>query len=330
MADQREQGSPSPKQLQCLGGVLWHGDVLASLERIAPEPTFDVVLADPPYNIGKDFGAGPTRHPIEEYVAWSEEWMAACLERLRDDGVMYMYGFPEIVARIAARYPLDNQRWLVWHYENKTVPASQFWQRSHETVLCLWKAGHSRPRLEVDNIREPYTAAFLAGAAGKQRASTRGRYSHTENITQYHAHENGALPRDVIKVPALAGGAGASERWFMCLDCGRAVLPPWKLTAHASCRVMKHPTQKPAEVTRKLLNSRLPRSEGDAPGSVLIPFAGSGSECVVAYHLGIPYVGVERNADYVEFARKWLERADEHNPLVAAGGMTDESQLRLW
>jgi len=30
--------------------------------------------------------------------------------------------------------------------------------------------------------------------------------------TTYTAHERGALPRDVLKVPALAGGAGRKER----------------------------------------------------------------------------------------------------------------------
>jgi len=39
-----------------------------------------------------------------------------------------------------------------------------------------------------------------------------GRFSNGNKETIYKAHEGGALPRDVIKIPALAGGAGMSER----------------------------------------------------------------------------------------------------------------------
>lgn len=42
-------------------------------------------------------------------------------------------------------------------------------------------------------------------------------------------------------------------------------------------------------------------------GSVLVPFVGSGSECVVAKELGLSYLGFELNPDYVKLAEKWLE-----------------------
>jgi site-specific DNA-methyltransferase (adenine-specific) len=52
----------------------------------------------------------------------------------------------------------------------------------------------------------------LNGAAGKIRKGTLGRFSNGNKETIYKAHEGGALPRDVIKTPALAGGAGMNER----------------------------------------------------------------------------------------------------------------------
>jgi len=42
-------------------------------------------------------------------------------------------------------------------------------------------------------------------------------------------------------------------------------------------------------------------------GIVLIPFAGSGSECVVAKELGLSYIAFELNPDYIRIAQKWLE-----------------------
>jgi len=282
------------------------GDVLSILPRlIKAGESFDVIVADPPYNIGKDFGNGTHNSPIGEYASWAQRWIDACLRLLVPDGLLYVYGFAEVLAHVAVRYPVEQQRWLVWHYTNKTVPSSRFWQRSHETLLCLWLARDGLPRLEIDQIREPYTGSFINGAAGRTRAATPSRYSENGRETVYTAHENGALPRDVLKVPALAGGAGRSERWFLCHSCGGTVHPPAELALHRHCDTWKHSTQKPMKLTRRLIRSKIPEHQA---GRALFPFAGSGSECVVADDLGVSFLGIEINPMYVDFARKWLER----------------------
>ena len=282
--------------------------IVADTTKILPkliraEKQYDVVIADPPYNIGKDFGNDTEIMPIDDYVEWAEAWLRDCLELLTDDGLIYLYGFPEIIARISARFPINEQRWLVWHYTNKTVPSLKFWQRSHETILCLWKPNMPRTNLEIDQIREPYTKGFLKNAAGKVRKDTPSRYGSKGVITVYNAHENGALPRDVIKIPALAGGAGRTERWFVCKTCGSKIYPPAELSEHRKHDILKHPTQKPMELTKRLILSRI----NGKNGSVLVPFAGSGSECVVAQALGVEYLGIEINPDFADFAIKWLE-----------------------
>jgi site-specific DNA-methyltransferase (adenine-specific) len=187
---------------------------------------------------------------------------------------MYIYGFSEILAFIRVRLTC-NVRWLIWHYTNKNVPSLKFWQRSHESILCCWK---NAKVFNVDDVREPYTETFLKNAAGKQRKSTKGRFSKGETETTYKAHEKGALPRDVIKVSALAGGAGKKER-------------------------VNHPTQKPLELCRKLLLA----SKQNTSDVVVIPFAGSGSECVACKELGLPFISFEINPDYVELCKKRLE-----------------------
>ena len=276
------------------------GDALAVLPRL--RAAFDVVIADPPYNIGKDFGNNHDKMNLPDYIQWSKGWIEHCRRLLAPRGVMYIYGFPEILAHVAVQYPLEQQRWLQWHYTNKAVPSSKFWQRSHESILCLWREDEKRPVLEVDRIREPYTAGFLSGAAGKVRNGTQSRYGRAGRQTIYQAHENGALPRDVIKVPALAGGAGCVERWFMCHDCKNKVFPPREISNHRRHNVLKHPTQKPAELTRRLLRSRV----NGMPANVLVPFAGSGSECVVAKEERISYLGIEMNPVFADFGRQWL------------------------
>ena len=279
------------------------GDVVEVLAGLPNSCEFDVVIADPPYNIGKDFGETSDNMPLEDYLDWTHQWLGECFRLLAATGIMYVYGFAEILARVAAHYPIERQRWLVWHYTNKTTPSGRFWQRSHESILCLWSSAESRPNLEIDQIREPYTQAYMSNV-GKPRASTASRFNGDREgyETIYKAHEKGALPRDVLKVPALAGGAGASERWFLCHDCDDSVFPPTKIGEHRGHKLFKHPTQKPMRLTRRLILSRI---NGGA-GRVLIPFAGSGSECVVARELGVSWLGVELNRFYVDFAHAWM------------------------
>jgi site-specific DNA-methyltransferase (adenine-specific) len=262
-----------------------HGDALHILPTLEADSA-QMIIADPPYNIGKDFGNDSDKQPMEEYLLWCEKWIAECLRILKPNGTMFIYGFSENLALILSKVPYHiHRRWIVWHYTNKNVPSLQFWQRSHESILLLWKSDKVFHR---DDIREAYTEGFLNGAAGKERKATKGRFSKGDKTTTYTAHANGALPRDVIKVPALAGGAGMNER-------------------------VDHPTQKPLELCDKLIRScKQPASEG----YVLVPFAGSGSECVAAKKNGLSFVGIELNPEYVKLIHTRLSSSStEQTPV---------------
>jgi site-specific DNA-methyltransferase (adenine-specific) len=252
------------------------GDSLVMLPTLESESA-QIILCDPPYNIGKDFGNNSDKQTMDAYLVWCESWITECLRILKPNGTMFIYGFSEILAFVLTKVPAHiHRRWIIWHYTNKNVPSLNFWQRSHESILVLWKEGNVFHR---DAVREAYTEGFLNGAAGKQRAPTKGRFSKGEQKTTYVAHEGGALPRDVIKLPALAGGAGMKER-------------------------VDHPTQKPLALCEKLiLSCQQPADQG----YVLVPFAGSGSECVAAKKIGLPFVGIELNETYVKLTNERLQ-----------------------
>lgn len=273
------------------------GDALIELKKL-PDESCDIIIVDPPYNIGKDFGNNTDKRELSEYVSWCKEWINQCIRVMKPSGTMFIYGFSEILAYLSVEIPID-KRWLIWHYTNKNVASLNFWQRSHESIICAWK---SKPVFNRDAIREPYTEGFLNGAAGKVRKGTVGRFSKGGTETIYKAHEGGALPRDVIKIPALAGGAGMVERWFLCRTCND-VFEPKELKNHKNHQVIKHPTQKPLEISRKLILSAMPPKNG----VVLVPFVGTGSECVAAKQLGQSYIGFEINPDYILIAQKFIK-----------------------
>lgn len=235
------------------------------------------VIIDPPYNIGKSFGNNTTKMSTSEYIDWCEGWLVESIRILKPNGTMFIYGFSEILMHIGVKiqslFPQVSVRWLVWNYTNKVVPRLNGWQRSHESILCCTFTG-CQPVFNLDAIRIPYTESFLKNSNGKVRKSTKGRFSSGETETVYTAHAKGALPRDVIQVPALAGGAGKKER---------------------GAYETKHPTQKPIKLTEILL-----KSCKQEDGLVVIPFVGSGTECLVAQRLGLTFIGFELNQEYID------------------------------
>ena len=263
---------------------------------------FDIIIADPPYNIGKDFGNDSDKMSMDKYIPWSLEWIDICRQKLTDTGILYVYGVPEILCHIAANYKPEHQKWLVWHYTNKSTPSSKFWQRSHESILCLWKEGLKKPDLQIDQIREEYSDIYKSNI-GKTRKSTPGRYG--SKTTTYNDN-GGALPRDVITEPVLAGMAGNQERYFVCRDCDNKVFRPNDINDHRGHNTVKHPTQKPEKLTLRLINSAVPISKRE-DSQILIPFAGSGSECLVAHILGMKWIGIEMNPEYAKFGQEIID-----------------------
>lgn len=293
VASSTEVAASSTVSAAALQQDIIQGDTLEVLPTFASESA-QIIIADPPYNIGKDFGNDSDKQSMEDYLQWCEKWIHECLRILKPNGTMFIYGFSENLALILSKIPYTIQRrWIIWHYTNKNVPSLNFWQRSHESILVLWKTDKVFHR---DDIREAYTDGFLNGAAGKERATTKGRFSKGDKKTTYTAHANGALPRDVIKIAALAGGAGMNER-------------------------VNHPTQKPISLCEKLI-----RSCKQEEGYVLIPFAGSGSECVAAKKMGLPFIAVEINPEYVALAR---ERIAEKPQIVEVHPLCELVQENL-
>lgn len=279
------------------------GDAVASMSSMDSE-SMDCILIDPPYNIGVDFGNNKTKKEMSEYIDWCETWIHECERILKPSGTMFIYGFSEVLAHISIKMNID-YRWLVWHYTNKTVPSLNFWQRSHESILCAWKDKAQRV-YNRDDVREPYTEGFIKGYKGKKRTrpSSKGRFSNSGKETSYSVNENGALPRDVLKISSLAGGAGSKERIGWCRDCNTSFFGK-EIKEHKDHDHFKHPTQKPLELTTRLFKSCMPK---DSKGTIFIPFAGTGSECAVAKVMGHDFISFDLNEEYAMMANDFIQK----------------------
>jgi site-specific DNA-methyltransferase (adenine-specific) len=270
------------------------GDCLVELKKLNKEEA-QIIICDPPYNIGKDFGNNKYSLKKEEYIHWCSKWINECLRILKPNGTMYIYGLSETLAELmTSSIPSQiNKKWLVWHYTNKTVPRLNFWQQSHESILVLWKSERVFNR---DQVRVEYTDGYIK-FDGKKRAPTIGRFSDGTKETVYKVNPLGALPRDVIKVPSLAGSS--KER-------------------------VSHPTQKPIALCETLIKAC---SQGKENGYVLVPFAGSGSECVASKKLGLNFIGIELNEEYIEIINKRISITE---PSADEPSLNDTFQSHIW
>ncbi len=100
----------------------------------------------------------------------------------------------------------------------------------------------------------------------------------TKNGKVWKPHPDGRQAGDVWKFPTLAGRRFADER-------------------------TEHPTQKPLALSKRLVEHF--SNPGDL---VVVPFVGSGSECVAAVETGRKFIGAEINAAYMEIAKSRLRR----------------------
>lgn len=274
---------------------IYHLDVIEGLSKI-DDDVADIIIVDPPYNIGKDFGNNKDNLSLKQYVDWSREWLLESIRILKPGGSMFVYGYSETLAYLSVEIPLD-KRWIIWSYTNKNSPAVKFWQRSHESIIHCWK---EKPIFNMDDIRVPYSEKFLKGSAGNKRKPTEGRFNSSGEETTFNVHPNGAAPRDVLHYPALVGPLGAKERWF--LDEDKVLHHPKELKNFDKTKIIKHPTQKPMNLTEYIIKSSHPKTDG----LVVVPFSGSGSECFVSKKLELNVIGFDNNEEWVNMGNQLL------------------------
>ena len=75
-------------------GHLYQADCIDVLKLI-PSETIDLVFADPPFNLGKDYRNGQS-DTLEEsqYLEWCRTWIDHCVRLLKPGGAFYLFNLP--------------------------------------------------------------------------------------------------------------------------------------------------------------------------------------------------------------------------------------------
>lgn len=197
---------------------LYQEDVLEGISKI-PDGSIDLVVADPPYGLGKDYGNDSDRLSGQAYLEWSERWMDAIVPKIAPRGSLYLFCTwqysPELFVMLKQRLTMINE--IIW---DRRVPSMGGTTRKFSSVHdnIGFFARQRDYYFDLDPVRIPYDAET-------KKARSRPRFEGKKWL------EVGYNPKDLWSVSRIHRQ-----------DPERA----------------DHPTQKPLEIVERMVLSSCP------------------------------------------------------------------------
>ncbi len=117
-----------------------HGDALENLKQIESE-SIDLIFADPPYNIGKNFDGLVENWSEEEFLDWTYQWIDECHRVLKPSGTFYLMNSTENMPYldIKCRKNFYVKSRIVWTYDSSGVQAKKYFGSMYEPIIMLTK-----------------------------------------------------------------------------------------------------------------------------------------------------------------------------------------------
>jgi|ERR1017187_105135 site-specific DNA-methyltransferase (adenine-specific) len=243
------------------------GDAIEKMQTLASR-SVQAVIADPPYyNVLKE-DWDTQWEQVSDYLEWSHVWVSQCIRVLRDDGLCFICG------------QLGKKEHGFLHLMSQLCLKHQF----HDLIIWDRVVGYNERRdsltpayemilvlrksdsvkFRKDRVRIPYDAKIIEMYLRDKRYKDRG--------ARFKHLSEGKYATNILSVPSLKG------------------------TSKEKCG---HPSQKPADLIKKLV--LMSTDKGDI---VLDPFLGSGTTAVVAEETGRSWIGIEKDPNYCQIAKK--------------------------
>ena len=117
--------------------VIW-GDVISALNEYVDDESVDLIFADPPYNIGKNFNSTMDRWATdEEYLNWCYQWIDLCVKKLKLTGCFYVMTATQNMPYfdLHLRKQMHVLSRIVWAYDSSGVQARKYFGSLYEPIL---------------------------------------------------------------------------------------------------------------------------------------------------------------------------------------------------
>ena len=138
---------------------LYNADVFEAIAAV-DDGSVDLIISDPPYGLGKDYGNDSDHLSGSDYVDFSRRWLEAVLPKLKPDGCMYVFlswqNSPEVFSLFKTRLIMLNE--IIW---DRRVPSMGGSTRKYSSVHdnIGFFARSRNHYFDLDSVRIPYDAA---------------------------------------------------------------------------------------------------------------------------------------------------------------------------
>lgn len=201
------------------GYDLRNQDFLIGVQSI-PDESIDLVIADPPYGLGKNYGNNSDMKSADEIVKWTITWVDLVVPKIKRTGSLYIFATwrhsPEIFSLMKKRMTMVNE--IIW---DRRVPSmggsTRRFSSVHDTIGYF--ATTRDYYFDVDAVRIPYDPET-------KKARSRSIFEGTKWL------EIGYNPKDVWSISRLHRLHREREQ---------------------------HPTQKPLEIIERMIKASSPK-----------------------------------------------------------------------
>lgn len=117
--------------------VIW-GDAIPALNEYIDDDSVDLIFADPPYNIGKNFNSTMDQWATdEEYLNWCYRWIDLCVKKLKPTGCFYVMTATQNMPSfdLYLRKQMHVLSRIVWAYDSSGVQARKYFGSLYEPIL---------------------------------------------------------------------------------------------------------------------------------------------------------------------------------------------------
>ena len=165
--------------------VVW-GDAFEVLPKLQ-KSQFDLLFADPPYNLTKNFGAEKfAERSSDEYEAWLDSWLKLCMPLLKPTASIYICGdwrSSSAIQRVGTKH-FKVQNRITWERE-KGRGAKANWKNSAEDIWFFTVSDEFTFNLGAVKVRRKVLAPYKKDGAPKdwkESAAGNFRDTHPSNI----------------------------------------------------------------------------------------------------------------------------------------------------
>lgn len=258
-----------------------HGDCDVIMQDFIDEGRkFDLILTDPPYNIGKDFGNNSDMMSPREFLDKTFSRALKYRSLLTEVGSLVIFSshlYVFAVHNTLMTAGLSYRRMNIWLYNNGMSRQTREPVTTYEPFLWFSKSDKEWT-YNVDDVRVPYKSAERVKSPVFKKNKNGEKVAWTPN-------PNGAKRSDVWEFPALAGKLYEDER-------------------------TEHPTQKPEKLIMEIIKAFCPKNiNGQYIGRILDPFHGSGTLGACCEKLNLQGHKIEWTG--IELEEKWCNVAQE-------------------